>query len=196
MYSSLKRKVISMPISIEVITGIYLLLEQNRLHLSMSVLQKNLWNDFGASSGGNIINLVQKMHPSWNNHQVLTYLEQQIKNHNLKYAEDYEAMTKEQQRRNAWNESHIAEKGNERKSITFIDRISKLSHPNLKRYILQRRVDFEVAQEFCKEIHYHINDKHYYAIAFEKCRWWYGNQKQILQTQYRKENNIRNKAQR
>lgn len=75
------------------------------------------------------------MHPSWNNHQVLTYLEQQIKNHNLKYAEDYEAMTKEQQRRNAWNESHIAEKGNERKSITFIDRISKLSHPNLKRYI-------------------------------------------------------------
>ena len=128
---------------------------------------KNLWNDFGASSGGNIINLVQKMHPSWNNHQVLTYLEQQIKNHNLKYAEDYEAMTKEQQRRNAWNESHIAEKGNERKSITFIDRISKLSHPNLKRYILQRRVDFEVAQEFCKEIHYHINDKHYYAIGFE-----------------------------
>lgn len=76
-------------------------------------------------------------------------------------------MTKEQQRRNAWNESHIAEKGNERKSITFIDRISNLSHPNLKRYILQRRVDFEVAQEFCKEIHYHINDKHYYAIAFE-----------------------------
>ena len=51
------------------------------------------------------------MHPSWNNHQVLTYLEQQIKNHNLKYAEDYEAMTKEQQRRNAWNESHIAERG-------------------------------------------------------------------------------------
>lgn len=46
---------------------------------------------FGANSGGNIINLVQKMHPSWNNHQVLTYLEQQIKSHNLKYAEDYEA---------------------------------------------------------------------------------------------------------
>lgn len=57
---------------------------------------KNLWNDFGASSGGNIINLVQKMHPSWNNHQVLTYLEQQIKNHNLKYAEDYEAMKSNQ----------------------------------------------------------------------------------------------------
>lgn len=128
---------------------------------------KNLWNDFGASSGGNIINLVQKMHPSWNNHQVLTYLEQQIKNHNLKYAEDYEAMTKEQQRINRWNQSQIAEKMKESKSITFIDRICKLSHPNLKSYISQRRVDFEVAQDFCKEIHYHINDKHYYAIAFE-----------------------------
>ena len=122
---------------------------------------KNLWNDFGANSGGNIINLVQKLHPSWNNHQVLTYLEQQIKSHNLKYAEDYEAITKEQLKRNAWNESHIAERGDERKSITFVDRISKLSHPNLKRYILQRRVDFEVAQEFCKEIHYHINDNKY-----------------------------------
>lgn len=88
--------------TIEVITGIYLPLEQNRLHLSMSVPTKNLWNDFGANSGGNIINLVQKMHPSWNNHQVLTYLEQQIKSHNLKYAEDYEAMTKEQQRINRW----------------------------------------------------------------------------------------------
>mgnify|MGYP005925090415 CR=1 FL=1 len=128
---------------------------------------KNLWNDFGANSGGNIINLVQKMHPSWNNHQVLTYLEQQIKSHNLKYAEDYEAMTKEQQRINRWNQSQIAEKMKESKSITFIDRICKLSHPNLKSYISQRRVDFEVAQDFCKEIHYHINDKHYYAIAFE-----------------------------
>lgn len=128
---------------------------------------KNLWNDFGANSGGNIINLVQKMHPLWNNHQVLTYLEQQIKSHNLKYAEDYEAMTKEQQRINRWNQSQIVEKMKESKSITFIDRICKLSHPNLKSYISQRRVDFEVAQDFCKEIHYHINDKHYYAIAFE-----------------------------
>ena len=107
------------------------------------------------------------MHPSWNNHQVLTYLEQQIKSHNLKYAEDYEAMTKEQQRINRWNQSQIAEKMKESNSITFIDRICKLSHPNLKSYILQRRVDFEIAQEYCKEIHYHIYDKHYYAIAFE-----------------------------
>ena len=40
---------------------------------------KNLWNDFGASSGGNIINLVQKMHPSWNNHQVLTILNNRLR---------------------------------------------------------------------------------------------------------------------
>ena len=34
--------------------------------------KKNLWNDFGAGEGGNLINLVQKMNPSWNNHEVLT----------------------------------------------------------------------------------------------------------------------------
>ena len=27
--------------------------------------KKNLWNDFGAGEGGNLINLVQKMNPSW-----------------------------------------------------------------------------------------------------------------------------------
>ena len=102
---------------------------------------KNLWNDFGANSGGNIINLVQKMHPSWNNHQVLIYLEQQIKNHNLKYAEDYEAITKEQQRRKEWKQSQVTERTKERNCITFVDRICKLCHPNLKSYILQRRVD-------------------------------------------------------
>lgn len=128
---------------------------------------KNLWNDFGAGSGGNIINLVQKMHPSWNNHQVLNYLERQIKRYNLIYAEDYEAMVKELQRRDAWKQSWFAKKIDTKNGNTFVDRICKLCNPSLKSYIFQRRVDFEIAQEFCKEIHYHINDKHYYAIGFE-----------------------------
>ena len=60
--------------------------------------KKNLWNDFGAGEGGNLINLVQKMNPSWNNHEVLTYLEQKIKEHHLQYSEDYEAQRKEDER--------------------------------------------------------------------------------------------------
>ena len=48
--------------------------------------KNNLWNDFGAGEGGNLINLVQKMNPSWNNHEVLTYLEQKIKEHHLQYS--------------------------------------------------------------------------------------------------------------
>ena len=60
--------------------------------------KKNLWNDFGAGEGGNLINLVQKMNPSWNNHEVLTYLEQKIKEHHLQYSEDYEAQRKEDEK--------------------------------------------------------------------------------------------------
>lgn len=61
--------------------------------------KKNLWNDFGAGEGGNLINLVQKMNPSWNNHEVLTYLEQKIKEHHLQYSEDYEAQRKMRERK-------------------------------------------------------------------------------------------------
>ena len=46
---------------------------------------KNLWYDFGSSNrnGGNIINLVEQLNPSWTEHQVLSYLERQIRERNL-----------------------------------------------------------------------------------------------------------------
>ena len=71
--------------------------------------KKNLWNDFGAGEGGNLINLVQKMNPSWNNHEVLTYLEQKIKEHHLQYSEDYEAQRKEDERKEAWKQDQFAQ---------------------------------------------------------------------------------------
>ena len=32
---------------------------------------------------------------------------------------------------------------------------------------MQRRIDYDIAKEYCKEVHYRIYDKSYYAIAFE-----------------------------
>ena len=42
---------------------------------------KNLWYDYGEGQGGNIINLVQKMNPTWNSHEVLSFLENKIREH-------------------------------------------------------------------------------------------------------------------
>ena len=54
---------------------------------------KNLWCDFGSynKNGGNIINLIEQLNPTWSEHQVLAYLERQIKDLNLDYNEDYNA---------------------------------------------------------------------------------------------------------
>lgn len=41
-----------------------------------------------------------------------------------------------------------------------------LSHPYLRDYIIQRRIDYSIAQRFCKEVHYSLRGKQYYAIAF------------------------------
>lgn len=129
--------------------------------------KKNLWNDFGAGEGGNLINLVQKMNPSWNNHEVLTYLEQKIKEHHLQYSEDYEAQRKEEERKEAWKQDQAAQREKAKEANTIIERIVGLSHPYLRDYILQRRIDYDIAKEYCKEVHYRIYDKSYYAIAFE-----------------------------
>lgn len=129
--------------------------------------KKNLWNDFGAGEGGNLINLVQKMNPSWNNHEVLTYLEQKIKEHHLQYSEDYEVQRKEDERKEAWKQDQAAQREKAKEANTIIERIVGLSHPYLRDYILQRCVDYDIAKEYCKEVHYRIYDKSYYAIAFE-----------------------------
>ena len=129
--------------------------------------KKNLWNDFGAGEGGNLINLVQKMNPSWNNHEVLTYLEQKIKEHHLQYSEDYEAQRKKNERKEAWKQDQADQREKAKEANTIIERIVGLSHPYLRDYILQRRIDYDIAKEYCKEVHYRIYDKSYYAIAFE-----------------------------
>ncbi len=109
--------------------------------------KKNLWNDFGAGEGGNLINLVQKMNPSLNNHEVLTYLEQKIKEHHLQYSEDYEAQRKEDERKEAWKQDQADQREKAKEANTIIERIVGLGHPYLRDYILQRRIDYDIAFE-------------------------------------------------
>ena len=128
---------------------------------------KNLWYDYGEGLGGNIINLVQRMNPTWNNHEVLSYLEKEIRCHNLEFSVDYLARVKEQEEYEVWKYKQMKRPDTDKEFQTVIDSIGELTHPYLRDYILQRRIDFDIAKELCKEVHYSIYDKHYYAIAFE-----------------------------
>lgn len=123
----------------------------------------NLWYDYATQEGGNLINLVQKINPGWSNHQVLAYLEKQIEELGLVYAEDYEGQKKLEEDQHAW----AKEQQEERDRNTVIKNVCMLVHPYLRNYILDRRIDFEVARQYCKEVHYTYDHKSYYAIGFE-----------------------------
>lgn len=129
---------------------------------------KNLWCDFGGPTrnGGNLINLVEQLNPTWTEHQVLTYLEQQVKDYNLEFNIDYIGRLKEEEERQKWIEGKKAEREASINQNTVVEKIIPLSHPCLRDYVLQRRIDYSIAQRFCKEVHYSIGDHRYYAIAF------------------------------
>ena len=129
---------------------------------------KNLWCDFGSPNrnGGNIINLVEQLHPAWSEHQVLAYLEQQIKDRHLDFNEDYNARLEEEEEKRRWIEGKRAEREEQLNQETVVEKVVPLSHPYLRDYVIQRRIDYSIAQQFCKEVHYSLRGKRYYAIAF------------------------------
>ena len=89
-------------------------------------------------------------------------LEELIRKHNLLYSEDYESQMNEEQERQNW----LHEKQEKEDSETTITGVFELSHPYLRDYILERRVDYDIARRYCKEVHYSIYGKQYYAIGF------------------------------
>jgi DNA primase len=128
---------------------------------------KNLWHDFGTGKGGNLINLVEQLNLTWTEHQVLGYLEQQIKKLGLLFNEDYNARLEEEEKKRQWIEGKKAENEEKLNQETVVEMIIPLSHPRLRDYVLQRRIDYNIAQRYCKEVHYSLRGKSYFAIAFE-----------------------------
>lgn len=123
----------------------------------------NLWYDFGLTLGGNIINLVERINPNWSHHQALSFLEEQTRKHGLSFNNDPDSERKEQEGKEEW----LRDRRAEQESQTSIQRISEISHPYLRDYILQRRIDFDIARSICQEVHYIFDGKTYYAIAFK-----------------------------
>lgn len=59
--------------------------------------------------GGNLINLVERLNPSWTMHEVLGYLEKQIKEKRLQFNEDYNARILEEEKKRQWFEGKRSE---------------------------------------------------------------------------------------
>ncbi|KAA6324896.1 DNA primase [termite gut metagenome] len=124
----------------------------------------NLWRDFGSSEGGSIIDLVMKME-NCSFHEAASKLEKRYANAGIGIETDTFSF-----HRNNIKDS-IPNSGSE--SILSILNILPITHPTLINFVRERKIDLELANRYCREIHYRINDRNYFSIGFKNDRGGY-----------------------
>jgi len=107
--------------------------------------QQDLWYDFGANEGGSIVDLVMRME-ACSLAEALRRLENSFSF-----------------QRNA---PIVPVVPINRESAIKIQRIVPLTHPALFDYLKERSINTDIAKHYCKEVHYSIAGKNYFAIGF------------------------------
>lgn len=108
----------------------------------------NCWYDFGLGRGGNIIDLATELYQSTD----LRYLMRCIAN-------SYPVPSAQT----------VVSSYSQRHSAPSIERfeVVPLEHRALVAYLQERGIPAHIAKAKCKEAHYCVNDKSYFAVAFE-----------------------------
>ena len=106
---------------------------------------RNLWYDFGAGKGGNIIALAQELYASDSLPYLLNRIAEQTP-HVRPVSFSF------RQRRTEPSFQHLE--------------VRELSHPALLRYLQGRGIKLELAKRECKELHFTNNGKPFFAIGF------------------------------
>ncbi|WP_165025918.1 MULTISPECIES: toprim domain-containing protein [unclassified Dysgonomonas] len=110
----------------------------------------NVWYDHGSGKGGNILDLVMAIHNLPNISAALSHLSKESNSFSFQQQDILSSSDKRDQ---------------EDKAIQVIKEIP-ISHPALIDYIQSRHIDLTVAQLYCKEIHYQVQGKNYFAVGF------------------------------
>ncbi|KAA6308413.1 DNA primase [termite gut metagenome] len=122
---------------------------QGRTDASFKVdYTKNLWKDFGINDDGTLIDLIMRMeHCSF--HEVASKLEK-------KYAGiDFDSFS-----------FHGNHQGRQQEQTTTILKVQPITHPTLIDFVRERKIDLELANRYCREIHYRINGRNYFGVGF------------------------------
>ncbi|KAA6316619.1 DNA primase, partial [termite gut metagenome] len=120
----------------------------------------NVWHDFGTNEGGSIIDLVMKMEGY------------SLKEAAAKLEKEYAGIDPDSfsfRRDNIKNP--IPSSGNE--SSLFVLKILPITHPALVDFVRERKIDLELANLYCKEIHYRINGRNYFGVGFRNDKGGY-----------------------
>ena len=109
----------------------------------------SLWYDFGSGEGGSIIDLVMKLHGCTLS-QAIGLLEDRVEISPLTQ-NDFDRQV---------------ERCEEMKIIEAVS----LHHPNLLRYLQDRKIDCSVAKQYCREVHYQVKGRTCREIGRASCR--------------------------
>lgn len=105
----------------------------------------NQWHDFGSGDKGNIIDLVMKLHQTDSVSEALQAIER--------------AVPHPQNRSFSFRQQEVFDE------ISNI-KVKPLHHPALIQLFNERKISIELVRQYCKEMHYTLKGKAYFAIAF------------------------------
>ncbi len=105
----------------------------------------NLFYDFGEGFGGTLIDLISKLE-----NISIKEIIQNFNNNSFSFQKQNDFQIKKIQTK---NEYEILE-------------LKEISSFPLIQYLEERKLPLQIVNRYCKEIHYKLNDKKYYAIAF------------------------------
>ena len=110
---------------------------------------KNLWIDYGTGEGGTLIDLVMRIE-NCTNGSAMQLLEQKIAGTaSFSFQKEKETVPKIPQQQ-----------------TISIQKIDLLTNPSLLTYLNERSINIDIARLHCKEVHYSVNGKPYFAVGF------------------------------
>lgn len=115
----------------------------------------NYWYDFGAGEGGDIIDLCKRLYCTESLRDTLSMIESHASVTNLLKVAPH-------------NIERVANQNN----MSNV-KVSPLEHIALLSYLRTRKINLEMAKKYCKEIHYRIYRKQYFALAFTNVKGGY-----------------------
>jgi hypothetical protein len=121
------------------------------------------WYDFGLGKGGNVIDFGTLYHKC-----SIAELLEKLKQTNLSFHPQKMLITNStdsllKRTFKATNDDAIT--ANEKK--IKIVAVKAIGSSSLCRYLHDRRIPFEIANNYCKEVFFELNDKKFYAIGFK-----------------------------
>lgn len=128
--------------------GMYHSLFREDSNASMKVdYDKNLWIDYGSNDGGTLIDLVMRIE-NCSNGEAMRKLEQHLS-----------------------GTTSFSFQGNnllptEREPAIAIQSVKFIENPALIAYLKKRNIDIDIAKQCCREVHYSVGEKPYFAIGF------------------------------